>query len=403
MSGATSGTTSWTPALADILIECYERVGVRAGALAQEHYTSGRRSMNLVNSRWSNRGINLWKVALTSVLMPQGQIVYPVATNVLNVLDTYLRQYQVGAPVNVTPMFSTTAGSDVVTIEQPGQAAAAGYYISIGVPVSVGGIVLLGFYQVLSVASGSLYSIVAASAATATVVNGGAVPAFTTIAGSLGVSVALADHGYLAGQSFTVQVPTNVGGIVLQGPYTIASIADADNFTITAPFAAGSNATVSENGGETSIAQQATIEGFTQSADYTDLLLYPLSRNDYAAVPDKLQQGRPTSYWFDRTPPNQSIYVWPAPDANGPYQLNYYTFNQIQDSVPESGQVGDMPQRFFEAYCADVAAHLAMKWAPPRMKDLAAYAMATWQEASDEDREKVSAYLTPDLSGYWNG
>ena len=398
----TSGTYTYAPALSEILVEAFERCGMRTSELTQEHYLSGRRTMNLVQSAWSNRGINLWKVDLVKVLMPQGQISYPVDADVINVLDTYLRQFDLGMPVNVPPKFSTVAGSDVVTITAPTSSPfAAGFYISINVPVSVGGIVVGGFYEVQSVIDGTTYTIQAASNATATVNQGGVVPVFSTVAGSQNVTVTFPNHGYLPGQSFTAQIPTTVGGVVIGGPYVVTSVPSSDTFVIGVPYPAGATATGAENGGNTAIAQQSLMSQFTQSSDPYDLLLYPLSRNDYAAIPDKLGQGRPTSYWFDRTNPG-TINVWPVPDANGPYQLCYYVFRQMQDAMPANGQQGDMPQRFFEAYTAEVAAHLAMKWAPPeRAIALKQYAQAAYAEAQAEDREKVSTYWVPEMSGYF--
>ena len=399
MSGAPSGTYGFQPALSEVVLESYERCGMRSAQLTQEHMASARRSMNLVQSRWSNRGINLWKVDLVQVTMPQGQASYPVDLSVINVLDIYLRQWQMGAPVNVVPGFITTLGSPDVVVVQPGGGPGAGSFINIIVPVSVGGQIIQGFYQVLSAQSGGNYTIVAASNATSTQ-TGGTVPRFNTTALSANVSVNLPNHGYLVGQSFTIQVTVAVGGLNLDGAYTIAGVTDANNFIITAPYVAGSTDQQWENGQYTQIAQQTSINGFTQSSDPTDLLLYPLSRNDYAAVPDKVQQGRPTSVWYDRTL-SPSLTVWPVPDGNGPYQLCYYVFRQIEDASATGGQTGDMPQRFFEAYVAAVAANLAVKWAPTRAMELFQYSELVWTEAASEDREKVSSYVTPDFSGYF--
>jgi len=88
-AGGASGTTAFNPALSDIVIEVFERCGIRAISLEPEHWQSARRSMNFVQSRWSNRGINLWKVDLVSMPLMQGQIDVPVDANVINVLDVY--------------------------------------------------------------------------------------------------------------------------------------------------------------------------------------------------------------------------------------------------------------------------------------------------------------------------
>lgn len=398
---ASSGTYDFALPLSDVLIESFERCRVRETPLTATHYQSGRRSLNLVLSSWTNRGINLWKVELVTVTMPQGVGQYAVDASVVNVLDTYLRQYQMGAAVSATPDFSTLLGSPNVTVGGFGATPLAGGYVSIVVPVAVAGLVLQGFYQVLSVPSSSSAVIVADGNAASAVTSGGAVPTFTTQAQSDIVVVTLANHGYLAGDTFNVQVSTAVGGLNLSGPYTVVLTPTTDTFTITASQIAGSTETVSENDGDASLATQAVIAGLTQNADPVDLLMYPISRNDFAAVPDKLQQARPTTYWFDRTI-NPTLNVWPVPDANGPYELRYYVFRQVEDANPRMGQTPDVPYRFYEAFCADVAAHLAMKWSEPQLAiALRAYATATFQEAKEADREQVPLYISPDVSGYF--
>jgi hypothetical protein len=136
--------------------------------------------------------------------------------------------------------------------------------------------------------------------------------------------------------------------------------------------------------------------------DPIDLLLYPLSRGDYQAIPNKTQQGRPTSYWLDR----QVVPVfnlWLVPGAvNGVYQLRYYRSRQVQDADISGGQQLAVPYRFLEAFVADLAAHLAMKWMPARAQLLTSYAQEQWVLASEEDRERVSSFLVPDFSGYYD-
>lgn len=133
-----------------------------------------------------------------------------------------------------------------------------------------------------------------------------------------------------------------------------------------------------------------------------DLLLYPLSRGDYMAIPDKSQQGRPTSFWIDRqVVPVFNIWLTPGP-INGVYQLVYRRSRQVQDADITGGQQLQVPYRFLESFVSDLAAHLAMKWAPARFKDLSAYAAQEWTLASEEDREKISTFFVPDLSGYFD-
>jgi hypothetical protein len=132
----------------------------------------------------------------------------------------------------------------------------------------------------------------------------------------------------------------------------------------------------------------------------SDILLFPLSRNDYAALPEKLEPGRVTSYWFDRTVA-PTIRLWPVPDQTG-YTLYWYQWQRQQDADPTGGQTVDVQYQFLEAYAAALAAHLSMKWSPDRFAALDAYAQRCWMEAADENREKVPFRLSPDLSSYFN-
>ena len=129
----------------------------------------------------------------------------------------------------------------------------------------------------------------------------------------------------------------------------------------------------------------------------------PISRNDYSALPNKFQQSPPTQYWFDRLSTQPTVTIWPVPDSNGPYAMNYYRVKQLQDTVlTNASQSPDVQFRFYEALCAGTAAHMAVKWAPAKLKILKAEADETWQEAAAEAREKGSMYILPCLDGYFS-
>lgn len=392
---SSSGTYSFSPSLGDITIEAFERIGIRSSQITIDHMLSARMSMNLVLSSMANFGVNLWKVDLQTVPLVQGISTYSVPTNTIMMLDSYIRQYSMGSPNNITlPAFSTTLNSTTVTITQANNGMAVDNYISIIIPVSVGGIVLYGFYQVTSTPTVNTYTITASSAATSTVASGGTVPIFTTGMNSSSVNVLLANHGLVAGSPFVVQVSTSVGGITLYGSYTVATVVDSNNFTITSAYNASSTATVSENSGQAQIALQQT------TAQPVDRVIMPISRTDYSSLPNKTQQGFPTVYWFDRLI-NPNVTLWQVPDGNGPYQLQYYRVTQIQDANPQMGQTVDIPYRFQEAFAASLAWHLARKWKPLLEAARKQDALDAMGSAMAEDREAVTLNLYPQLDGYY--
>jgi hypothetical protein len=85
----TSGTYAFNPALGEIVLYAYQNIGVRPTAVLQEHMESARMATNMMLSRWSNQGVNLWCVDLVTVNLVEGQSTYAVDGNTVMVLDAY--------------------------------------------------------------------------------------------------------------------------------------------------------------------------------------------------------------------------------------------------------------------------------------------------------------------------
>lgn len=169
-----------------------------------------------------------------------------------------------GVETDITPQkvtsdvavdFSTTSGSSTVTIIDANFTVDRYDVVDIQTQVSVGGLVLFGQYQVTPIGSTS-YSIEARdklgdpALATSTVSSGGAVPQYDTTNGSNTVDVTLADHGYVAGDTFTALVATSVGGITVYGNYIVTDVASSSVFSIAVSSQASSTATADENAGD---------------------------------------------------------------------------------------------------------------------------------------------------------
>jgi hypothetical protein len=85
----TSGTSGFNLDLNDIIEEAFERCGVEVRT-GYEHRTA-RRSLNLLTIEWANRGINLWTIEQGSIPMVQGQIVYTLPVDTIDLLDQVVR------------------------------------------------------------------------------------------------------------------------------------------------------------------------------------------------------------------------------------------------------------------------------------------------------------------------
>jgi len=131
-----------------------------------------------------------------------------------------------------------------------------------------------------------------------------------------------------------------------------------------------------------------------------DRVIMPISRTEYAQVPNKNLQAPPTSFWFDRLI-EPTITLWPVPDQSNQYTLTFYRVIQIQDANTGNANTVDVPYRWLDAVCSGLAARLAAIYSPERYQILSARAEQSYQIAATQDTENVSLYITPSLSGYY--
>lgn len=150
---------------------------------------------------------------------------------------------------NTASNFSTSSGSNLVTVVDTNITASVLDFVDYVTPVSVGGIVLSGPYLV-NTAAGTTYTILASLNATSTVSSDGASYTFSTVSGQSIVTVTLNNHGYYVGSQIYIGVSTSIGGVTLFGVYTVQTVPTVNTFTISAATLATSTAgPVSINGG----------------------------------------------------------------------------------------------------------------------------------------------------------
>lgn len=128
-------------------------------------------------------------------------------------------------------------------------------------------------------------------------------------------------------------------------------------------------------------------------------LIFPFSRTDYASLSDPNQTGFPTTFWWNRVIPS-TITLWPVPDSNSTYTMNYYVYTQIQDATIRQAGNANLPYFWLDAYTADLAHRLARHHAQAleavRKQDkVEAYNTACKQV------ENENLYVTPGLTGYF--
>lgn len=95
---ATTGTYNFNPGLGEITLYAYMNIGIRPTSILQEHMSAARMAANMMLSRWSNQGVNLWAVDLIEVPLVEGQATYSVDANTVVILDVYSRYISGGSP-----------------------------------------------------------------------------------------------------------------------------------------------------------------------------------------------------------------------------------------------------------------------------------------------------------------
>jgi hypothetical protein len=113
-----SGTRTFNPSAADLVINAFSRCGKSTSQLTAEHMMQATLEANLLNSEWGNKGVILWE----SVLLPlptantplsAGQFQLTLPVSVVAVLAVYV-ELQTALGPNIIPsniplgVFSTT-------------------------------------------------------------------------------------------------------------------------------------------------------------------------------------------------------------------------------------------------------------------------------------------------------
>ena len=149
----------------------------------------------------------------------------------------------------------TVNASDQVTVAHEDHLFSVGDFVTLTDVASVGGLNLIGTFEVASVTDDA-YVITVGSQAIAGQTGGGSSAIyghtlgpnpFSTTNGSTVVSVADNSHGLSVGDVVQFENSSAVGGLDLNAPFRVSSVTDANNYTITAPSTATS--TIGGGGG----------------------------------------------------------------------------------------------------------------------------------------------------------
>jgi hypothetical protein len=137
-----------------------------------------------------------------------------------------------------------------------------------------------------------------------------------------------------------------------------------------------------------------TGEGTTQN----DQSLTRLTGMQWASLASKNEVGTPSQFYVHRVVP-PILRVWPTPTESGTFVC--WGLRTIEDSGTYTN-TSDIPPRFLPALVSGLAYYLAIKSpnAEGRVPMLQAEYERQYNLAAEEDRDRGSFFMVPDLSAY---
>jgi len=134
----------------------------------------------------------------------------------------------------------------------------------------------------------------------------------------------------------------------------------------------------------------------------TEIPMARLNRDDYTNLPNKnFTANQPFQFWFDRTVPKPSIYLWPVPSDTF-VQMTLWYSRQVMDVGALTDEL-EIPQRWYEAVVSMLAHRMSMEL-PGVQVDRIGYlekmADKFLYDAEQEERDRSPIYYAPNISVY---
>jgi len=134
----------------------------------------------------------------------------------------------------------------------------------------------------------------------------------------------------------------------------------------------------------------------------TEIPMARLNRDDYTNLPNKnFTANQPFQFWFDRTIPNPSLYLWPVPSDTFVQMVVWYS-RQVMDVGALTDEV-EIPQRWYEATVSMLAHRMSLELPSipvDRIGYLEKMADKYLYDAEQEERDKSPIYYAPNISVY---
>lgn len=341
----------------ELIIECFERIGISGEQLVPVKLNSAKRSLNLLLLDWISKSINLWTLSTAYLSMSTGQSQYSMNPTITDILQVNLRQF--------TRQLNGVAKTNTVDTSDDGG----------------GGTSLFAFDDDPT------------TACIQTSVNGNISYSY-----GVGISQTIDFIGVKSNVDsfYTLLVETSNDGLIWTNLMTIPPQTFKAGvtvwFDVVLPVKAMTYR-IREIGGQT-----LNIKEIYFTNNITDLKLSSVSRDTYLSFSQKFIQGKPSCYYFDKqiTP---VLNIWYPPINT--YKVLQYSYINIMQDAGGFYNIVDIPSRMLPALAWGLTWMLAVKYNPPLAAEMKNQYEQTFSIATANDSENVNLSINYDITSYY--
>ena len=354
---STSGTFGQTTINVQKLIDHgARRCGKLAEELTSEQQLSARESLYFLLSNLANKGIQYWAISKTVIGLTANKYIYTLPVGAVDALNVLYRR----------------------------MARPSGSYTS-----SAGG-------TVANVYDGDVSTFCQQTSANGNIaVNYGTTnPVY---AGSIGFLPYVSGGG---SASWTITLEYSTDNSTWSTLDSLGAITVTDNQWVWTDIDPGQSVAyyrIRISGGAT-----LALREFYVGNNSTEIQMARLNRDDYTNLPNKnFTANQPFQFWFDRTIPQPTLYLWPTP-SDAFVQMTVWYNRQIEDVGALTDEL-EIPQRWYLAVQSMLAHQMSLELPGvdlQRVQYLEQQAEKYLYQAEQEERDKSPIYWAPNISVY---
>lgn len=129
--------------------------------------------------------------------------------------------------------------------------------------------------------------------------------------------------------------------------------------------------------------------------DGNETPLIPLSRDRWAALPNKTNTGTVSHVYYDPQLVKGKLLVWPTPVTGVTDYVKFWTDRIVEDAGVDSDVTQDIPPEFQETVKYNLALRLSSEYPPGMSPEDKKLALALFEKMAGHQRDNASTFFQP--------